>query len=183
MEIAVLDAGFQRYKSLNAFDSLRLNKQVLGERDFVAFDNSVEEDDSHGMHCLSILSANWPGKMIGTAPKPNYWLVRTKNSASEYPLEEYNWVVGAEFADSTGSDIISSSLGYSTFDAPSFNHSYADFYKNKSIATQGASIAVKKGMIACVSAGNEDSNSWKYLTFPADADSVCAVGAVNSSGI
>jgi hypothetical protein len=33
------------------------------------------------------------------------------------------------------------------------------------------------------SAGNEGNNGWKYTGFPADADSVCAVGAVNSQGI
>jgi subtilisin family serine protease len=182
MQIAVLDAGFQAYKTITAFDSIRMNSQVLGERDFVAFDNSVNEDDSHGMHCLSILSANWPGKMIGTAPKANYWLLRTENAASEYPIEEYNWVVGAEFADSTGCDMISSSLGYNTFDDPSFNHSYTDLYKNNTMISQGAAIAVKKGMIVSVSAGNEGANGWKYITFPADADSVCSVGAVNSAG-
>jgi hypothetical protein len=32
------------------------------------------------------------------------------------------------------------------------------------------------------SAGNSGSSSWKYIGFPADADSVCAVGAVNVSG-
>lgn len=183
MQVAVLDAGFQQYKHLAAFDSIRLLGQVLGERDFVAFDNSVNEDDSHGMHCLSILSANWPGKMTGTAPKANYWLLRTENAASEYMIEEYNWVTGAEFADSTGSDIISSSLGYSTFDAPAFNHSYSELYKNTTLISRGAAVAARKGLIVCVSAGNEGNNSWKYITFPADADSVCAVGAVNSAGV
>lgn len=182
MQIAVLDAGFQQYKTITAFDSIRINNQVLGERDFVAFDNSVNEDDSHGMHCLSILSANWPGKMVGTAPKASYWLIRTENEASEYPIEEYNWVVGAEFADSAGCDLISSSLGYSTFDDPAFNHSYNDFYKNTTMISQGAAIAVRKGLLVSVSAGNEGNVSWKYITFPADADSVCSVGAVNTSG-
>ena len=183
IQVAVLDAGFQQYKSISAFDSIRLGGQVLGERDFVGFDNSVNKDNSHGMHCLSILSANWPGKMVGSAPKASYWLIRTENGASEYQIEEYNWVVGAEFADSAGSDLISSSLGYSTFDAPTFNHSYTELYKNSSVISQGASVAVRKGMIVLVSAGNEGANSWKYITFPADADSVCAVGAVNSAGV
>jgi serine protease AprX len=182
MQIAVLDAGFSSYKTITAFDSIRMNGQVLGERDFVTFDNSVNEDDSHGMYCLSILSANWPGKMVGTAPKAKYWLIRTENVFSEYPVEEHNWVVGAEFADSTGSDMISSSLGYADFDDPAFDHTYNDFYKNATTVTKGASIAVKKGMIVMNSAGNEGGNSWKYISFPADADSVCAVGAVNSLG-
>ncbi|MDB5193604.1 MAG: family serine peptidase [Segetibacter sp.] len=183
IQISVLDAGFLNYRSISAFDSLRLNAQVLGERDFVAFDNSVNEDDSHGMYCLSILSANWPGRMVGTAPKANYWLLRTENAASEYPIEEHNWVVGAEFADSTGSDMISSSLGYYDFDDPSFNHTYADFYKNATPVTRGATIAARKGIIVMNSAGNEGNSAWKYIGFPADADSVCAVGAVNSAGV
>jgi serine protease AprX len=183
MQITILDAGFLQYKTITAFDSIRINGQVLGERDFVAFDNSVNEDDSHGMYCLSILSANWPGKMVGTAPKSKYWLVRTENAATEYPIEEHNWVAGAEFADSTGSDMISSSLGYSEFDDPSFNHTYNDFYKNTTMVSRGATIAAKKGMIVMNSAGNEGGNNWKYIIFPADADSVCAVGAVNASGV
>jgi hypothetical protein len=182
VQIAVLDAGFQQYKTITAFDSIRLQGKVLGERDFVAFDNSVNEDDSHGMYCLSIMSANWPGKMVGTAPKANYWLVRTENVFSEYPIEEFNWVVGAEFADSTGSDMISSSLGYYDFDDPSFNHSYSDFYKNRTSVSRGATFAAKKGMIVMNSAGNEGNSSWKYIGFPADSDSVCAVGAVDVNG-
>jgi subtilisin family serine protease len=183
MQIAVLDAGFLQYKTITAFDSIRNNGQILGERDYVAFDSSVNEDDSHGMYCLSILSANWPGKMVGTAPKANYWLVRTENAATEYVIEEHNWVAGAEFADSTGSDLISTSLGYTTFDDPALNHSYNDLYKNTTMVSQGAAIAVKKGMIVSASAGNEGANSWKYISFPADVDSVCTVGAVNAAGV
>ena len=183
MQIAVLDAGFLQYKTNSAFDSARMNGQILGERDLVAFDNSVNEDDSHGMQCLSTLVANWPGKMVGTAPKASYWLIRTENAASEYPIEEYNWVVGAEFADSSGCDVVSSSLGYYTFDDPTFNHSYADFYKNTTSVSQGAALAARKGMIVSVIAGNEGNDLWKYIAFPADADSVCSVGGVNSAEV
>jgi serine protease AprX len=182
MQIAVLDGGFRQYKTNTAFDSIRLNNQVLGERDFVNFDNSVNEDDMHGANCLSILSANWPGRMVGTAPNASYWLLRTENVVSEYPIEEHNWVVGAEFADSSGADMISSSLGYYDFDDPAFNHSYSQFYKNATTVTMGATMAAKKGMIVMNSAGNEGNSAWKYQGFPADADSVCAVGAVNASG-
>ena len=183
VQIAVLDGGFNRYKTNTAFDSIRLNNQVLAERDFVAFDNSVNEDDQHGANCLSIMSANWPGKMVGTAPGASYYLVRTENVASEYPVEEHNWVVGAEFADSSGADMISSSLGYTEFDASVFNHSYSDFYKNTTMVSRGATSAAKKGMIVMNSAGNEGNSSWKYLGFPSDSDSVCAVGAVNNAGV
>ena len=44
-------------------------------------------------------------------------------------------------------------------------------------------MAAKKGMIITNSAGNEGSKTWKYLVFPADADSICAVGAVNNDSV
>lgn len=183
IQITVLDAGFNQYESITAFDSLRMNNRVLGVRDFVAFDNSVNEDDSHGMFCLSTMSANWPGRMVGTAPEAKYWLIRTEDVTSEYPIEEHNWVVGAEFADSTGSDLISSSLGYYDFDDPSMSHTYNDLYKNTTTVSKGATLAFKKGMIVMNSAGNEGNSGWRYVIFPADADSVCAVGAVNNAGL
>ncbi len=182
LTMAILDAGFNAYTTISAFDSMRLNNQVLGVKDFVDLDNSVTEDDTHGRYCLSIIAANIPDVMIGSAPKANFWLLRTENSSSEYPVEEHNWVAGAEFADSAGADMISSSLGYNQFDNESFNYTYADFYKNKAMVTKGASLAVNKGMIVTNSAGNEGANEWKYILFPADADSVCTIGAINTGG-
>ncbi|MEO7313021.1 MAG: S8 family serine peptidase [Chitinophagaceae bacterium] len=182
MVIAVLDGGFQSYKTITAFDSVRLQGRILGERDFVAFDNSVNEDHPHGMQCLSIICANWPGRMVGSAPGASFWLVRTEDVASEYPVEEFNYVVGAEFADSVGADMISCSLGYNLFDDPQFNHTYAQLNGNTIFATVGADLAAKKGILLTNSAGNEGSNSWQYITVPSDADSIVCVGAVNSSG-
>ena len=182
ISIAVLDAGFYHYKELSAFDSMRLQNHMLGEKDFVDYDNSVDEDDEHGMHCLSTIAANIPGTMVGTAPHASFWLLRSEKASSEYPVEEQNWVAAAEFADSAGADMISSSLGYYYFDDASFNHSYADIYANTTTVSKGAAIAVRKGMIVTNSAGNEGNGEWKYILFPADADSVCSVGAVDNNG-
>jgi serine protease AprX len=182
MVIAVLDGGFQNFKTITAFDSVRLQGHILGERDFVAYDNSVNEDNVHGMQCLSTICANWPGRMVGTAPAASFWLLRTEDVGSEYPIEEFNWVLGAEFADSVGADLISSSLGYNTFDDPQFNHTYAQLNGNMATVTIGADLAAHKGLMITNSAGNEGNSSWQYLTAPADGDSVVAVGAVNASG-
>lgn len=183
MVITVLDGGFNQYENIAAFDSMRLRGQVLGVRDFVAFDNSVNEDDSHGRYCLSIIAANSPGSMIGSAPWASFWLVRTEDVPTEYPVEEHNWVAGAEFGDSCGTDMISSSLGYSTFDDSTLNHNYNQFYNNSTMVSMGASLAVKKGILVTNSAGNEGNNSWRYLLFPADADSVCTVAATDNAGV
>ncbi len=180
--IAVIDAGFYQYRSTIAFDSARAQNQILGERDFVDFDNSVNEDDSHGEYCLSIIAANVPGIMVGTAPKASFWLLRSEDNFSENPVEEFNWVAAAEFADSAGADMISSSLGYFTFDNSNYNHTYDEFYNNSATVSKGAAYAVRKGLIVTNSAGNEGASSWKYLLFPADADSVCAVAATDVNG-
>lgn len=184
MIIGMLDAGFNNYLSVKAFDSARTNNQILGVYDFVAKDNSVNEDASHGMECFSTIAANIPGQFVGTAPKANFYLFRTEDDATEYPIEEHNWVCGAERIDSVGGDVISSSLGYNTFDAPltAASHSYADMNGNTTMAAIGADLAAKKGILIVNSAGNEGGNSWKYIITPADADSVMAVGAVNSTG-
>ena len=180
--IAIIDAGFYNYKTITAFDSARAHQQFLGEKDFVDFDNSVNEDDSHGEYCLSIIAANVPGKMVGTAPDAKFWLLRSENTNSEYPVEEHNWAAAAEFADSAGADMISSSLGYNQFDDPQFNHTYNEFYKNMAMVSRAATFAAKKGMIVTNSAGNEGDNSWMYIDFPADDERVCAVGATDVSG-
>src|SRR6185295_4378280 len=101
-----------------AFDSLFANNQILGRKNFVdQNDNVAIPGQHHGTWCLSLMAANIPGKLIGTAPKAKYWLLRTEDEASENVIEEDNWVSGAEFADSVGADVLSTSLGYTEFDS------------------------------------------------------------------
>ncbi len=183
MLVAILDAGFYHYLSLAAFDSVRNNDQVGETYDFVNSENSVDEDHPHGMQCFSIMAANLPGQLVGTSPKATYYLYRTEDVNSESPVEEQYWAAAAERADSIGVDVISTSLGYNQFDNPLFNHTYADMNGNTTMIARAADLAAKKGMIVVVAAGNEGNNSWHYIITPADADSIVAVGAVNSSGI
>jgi hypothetical protein len=182
MFISLFDAGFRSYTSLRAFDSVNAAGQVLGTWDFVAREPSVVEDDAHGMQCFSTIAANIPGQFMGTAPKASFFLFRSEDVATEYPIEEHNWVCAAERADSSGTDVISSSLGYNTFDNPAYNHTYADMNGNTTMAAIGADLAAKKGILVLNSAGNEGNSSWKYIITPADGDSVVAVGAVNING-
>ena len=181
--IAVLDAGFVGADTLNAFDSLKINKQLLGTKDFVAGDSLVYESSTHGMMVLSCMVGNLPGKLIGTAPKASYWLFRTEDASSETLQEEMNWAVAAEYADSVGVDIINSSLGYNTFDDSTQNHTYADMDGNTTIITKAADIASGKGIVVTTSAGNSAGPPWFKITAPADADSVLTVGAVDSMGV
>ncbi|MBC7946441.1 MAG: S8 family peptidase [Chitinophagaceae bacterium] len=182
MQISILDAGFFNYTTLDAMDSIVANGQVLSTWDFVNKEASVVEDHSHGMQCLSTIAANIPGQFIGKAPKASFHLFKTEDVASEYPIEEFNWVCGAERADSSGTDILTSSVAYNTFDNAALNHTYADMDGNTTIVTRGADLAARKGIMVFNSVGNDGNGSWHYLLAPSDGDSVVAVGAVNSAG-
>lgn len=182
MQLAFLDGGFFGYLSNPFFDSVRNQNRILATRDFVLNETSVNEDDAHGMACFSIVAGNIPGSYVGSAPYASFYLLRTEDVGSEQLIEEYNWGSGAEYADSAGVDVISSSVGYNTFDDPAYNHSYADMNGNTTIVSRYADLAAKKGMLVVNSAGNEGSKAWKYIVAPADADSVLSVGAVSSTG-
>ena len=182
MLIAVLDGGFFNYNILGAMDSIIINNQVKDTWDFYSRNATVSDDHPHGMQCLSTIAAYIPGQFIGMAPKANFVLYRTEDVNSEYPIEEFNMVCGMERADSAGADVISASLGYSDFDNPAFNHSYADMNGNTTVAAVGADLAAKKGILFLNAAGNEGAAAWHYITTPADGDSVIAVAAVSTPG-
>jgi len=86
-------------------------------------------------------------------------------------------VAAAEWADSLGADIISTSLGYSDW------YTYSAMDGNTAVTSIAADIAASRGILVVISAGNEGNDAWRYITAPADADSVIAVGAVNLYGI
>jgi hypothetical protein len=184
IQMAVFDVGFNSYKTNPVFDSVRLQGRVLGEWDYVANESSVNEDNSHGAYVFSCLASNRPGVLVGSAPHASYWLLRTENINSEYPIEEHNWAVAAEFADSAGVDMINSSLGYDVFDDPSFNHSYAQRNGNTAMVTIAADLAVKKGILVVNAAGNtgNSTSDRKFVVCPADGDSVLAVGSIDVNG-
>jgi len=183
MVIGVLDSGFDRVNVNATFDSLRNENRILGTRDIVAGNSSVYEDHSHGAMVLSCMTANTPGQLIGTGPKASFYLIRTEDVSSEKLIEESNWIVGAEYADSVGVDIMTTSLGYTTFDNSADNHTYSQLDGRTAMMSIAANMAVRKGVFVLNAAGNDGNGAWHYIGVPADADSICTVGAVNGSGV
>lgn len=185
ISIAILDAGFSGYLTNPAFERTRAQNRIKGEYDFVNNEYSVNEDHSHGLHCFSTMAADIPGVMVGSAPQADFYLYRTENVLSESIAEEQFWASAAEKADSVGADMISSSLGYVSFDDPSLNHSYAQRDGNTALITNAADLAAKKGMIVMAACGNSGTSSTesKYVMCPADGDSVVTVGAVDAAGL
>ncbi len=180
--MAIIDDGFYKADSNRAFDSLRANNQILATWDFVSNNQNVYDDDTHGAYVLSHIAAYVSDSLAGTAPKADFLLLRSEDAFTENIVEEYNWAAAAEFADSAGADIISSSLGYSEFNDPSMNHTYADMDGNTCPSTIAADIAAAKGMLVLVAAGNEGNSFWHHITAPSDGDSVLCVGAVDALG-
>lgn len=180
--IAVIDAGFINTNFMNDFAHLYSNGNIVAVKNFVLNNENVYSMDNHGTNVLSVLSAYNDGNIYGSAIDANYLLLLTEDSRQENIIEEYYWIQAAEFADSCGTDIISSSLGYNTFNSSEFNYSYNDFGQNSTIISQAANIASNKGILIITSAGNEGENSWKHITFPADNEQCLTVGSVDING-
>lgn len=184
VHIAIIDAGFKNANKNPVLDSLRKKNRILGTFDVVNKQHAaVYNEDAHGANCLTILAANVPNKLKGAAPYASYWLIRTENALLESRLEEINWTVGAEFADSVGVDVISSSLGYYSFDNSALDYTYQQMNGKTTYISRAAAYAAKKGIVVVSSAGNEGALPWKYMSAPADADSILSVGAVDSLGV
>ncbi|MBF9238898.1 S8 family serine peptidase [Hymenobacter sp. BT683] len=183
MQIAVFDAGFPGVNQIPALQPLYQEQRLVSTRNFVDGGRDVYQRSSHGTNCLSAMAGNQEGFYIGSAPKATFHLCLTEDVNSEHPIEEANWLAAAEYADSVGVDIISSSLGYTTFDAPSVSYTYADMNGKTAISSRAATIAARVGILVVSAAGNEGANPWRYISAPADADSIISVGAVDSLGI
>ena len=180
VRIAVLDAGFPKVDVLTAFDSLRLQNRLIDYFDFVETNNAVFDDSEHGTNVLSLIGSNRDAYHIGAAPHAHFLLARTENTNGERRIEEYNWLRGAEWAESLGVDIITTSLGYSDFDGTEEDYTYSQMDGRTTIVAKAANIAANKGILVVSSAGNEGEFAWQKIVSPCDAESVLCVGAVNS---
>lgn len=180
MRIAVIDAGFTNVWFSPHFNHLYADGRIISVYNFVDKNDSVYDHSTHGNRVLSTMASNIPNVMTGTAPKAEYLLLRSEDGASEYLLEEYFWTEAAEYADSAGSDLINSSLGYSTFDDSLQNHTHDDMDGKSTRVSRSARIAAKKGILVFNSAGNSGNNSWQKITAPGDVQEILTIGAVDS---
>ena len=187
--IAVLDEGFNAYNTHAAFADRQPQPGYV--RDFVDGDTTITDladplGHSHGTMVLGCIVGHAPGAYLGTAFDASVALARTEDHDTERPAEMLYWTMGAEWADSLGADVLSSSLGYFTFD-PAYSASdyvYADMNGHTTDISRGAEIAASKGILLVNSVGNEGNGIWHYLIAPSDVngDSLIAVGAVDAAG-
>jgi len=178
--LTIMDTGFR--KSHTAFQAALTDNRVLAEHDFVQNDGETanEEGDtynqwSHGTLIWSVSGGYAPGQVIGPAYNANFILCKTEQEGSESQVEEDNWVAALEFADSIGTDVITSSLAYSDW------YSYSDFDGRTAVITLAANRCDSLGIVCCSAMGNEGPAAGTLLA-PADAFNILSVGAVDNTG-
>jgi subtilisin family serine protease len=185
--IGMFDTGFR--KDHPAFASAYAENRVIAEYDFIFNDTNTQNETgqdpsnqhSHGTNTWSISGGESSGNIYGPAYKASFLLAKTEWVPAESLSEEDNWAAAAEWVDSIGGDVISSSLGYSCFD-DGFCYGYSNMNGDVAITTQAADMAAVNGIIVVNSMGNSGPGSGT-LSAPADADSIIAAGAVDVSGV
>lgn len=178
IRIGIADGGFYHADSLDWLPK----EQWLGYADLTDDEDDIfSSSGNHGSLCLSTILAQ-TSEFEGAATEAEYYLFKTEEQTTESIKEIDNWVAAIEKADSLGLHIVSTSLGYATFDYAEMNYTYADMDGVTSRAAQAATIAARKGMLLVVAMGNEGNNTWHFLSTPADADSILSVGAVDREG-
>jgi serine protease AprX len=181
--VAILDTGFD-----NLGHEALAGTTILARHDFVNGDDDVGNgadrgEGSHGTGTLSTLGGYRPGQLIGPAFAASFLLAKTEDTESETPVEEDNWAAAAEWAEALGADVISTSLGYLTFDRPYTSYTWSDMNGDTAISTRAADLAAQRGVVVVASAGNEGLNTaHNTLGAPADGHRVIAAGAVDSEG-
>jgi subtilisin family serine protease len=176
--VAVFDAGFPGANTATALAYLFSNGQVIATRDFVRpWNENVYQDNQHGTNVLSLIASNESQTLVAGAPNADFVLLMTEEIATEYPIEEYNWLRAAEFADSLGVDIINSSLGYWDFDDASMNHTLEELDGQTTVITKAANLASERGILVVNSVGNYGPQT-STLVAPSDSPNVLAIGSV-----
>ncbi len=177
--VCIMDTGFRKDHEIFA------EAIIIAERDFIFDDDNTQSDpldlkdpsNKHGTTTWSVLGGFKNGELIGSAFGADFLLAKTEDLRSETPVEEDFWIEAAEWADSLGAQVISSSSGYSEW------HTFGNLDGNTISVTNAADRAVRLGMVVVTAGGNDRQTSWGHIVAPADADSVISVGAVQADGL
>lgn len=179
--ISILDTGFPGVNSSSPFQQIFAEGRIKMTQDFVTNSGNVYQFATHGAVVFSVIAAK-EATFTGGAYKANYLLFVTEDAGSEYRIEEYNWLFAAEKADSAGTDVIQSSLGYTLFDDSQMDYKITDLNGKTAVVSKAAGMARDRGIVVVVSAGNEGNGGWHFITPPADAEGILSIGAINNLG-
>jgi hypothetical protein len=161
---------------------------IIDTWDFVFGDPVVqneEEDDenqhNHGTGCWGTAAGYAPGQLIGPAYGASFALSKTEDIRSETRAEEDFYVAALEWADQLGVQVTSASLNYVCFD-DDFCYQFEDKDGDTAVITVAIDVAAERGILCVNSQGNYGCYEGSLGT-PADADSMLAVGAVDSLNV
>ena len=179
--VAMFDTGY------NKSHTATVQVKRIAERDFIFNDGEtanqaadVSTQWDHGTGTWAVAGGYWQGNLIGPAYNSTFLLAKTEDVRSETPVEEDNWVAAAEWADSIGADVISSSLSYLDFDGVLNDYTYSDLDGYTTAVVQGANFAQRRGIVIATAMANEGPLPGS-LWSPADAESILSVGAVDAA--
>jgi serine protease AprX len=188
--VGMLDSGFRwrvneatkNMAVIKEYDFIQQDTITANEPDKVTAWPDASNQDGHGTTTLSVVGGFKEGQLVSPAFGSQFILAKTEYIASETTIEEDFWAAGIEWEEQNGVDVVSSSLGYSDFDPGQKSYTYADMNGRSATTSKAAVLAARRGVVVVSSMGNEGASSWRYLTAPADADSIISVGAVSSAG-
>lgn len=182
VRIAILDTGF-RLDHVATQDVT-----VVATHDFIQGDDVVSNQpgddpsqDDHGTETWSVLGAHAPGELVGPAYGAEFVLAKVEDVPTETSADEDRWVAGLEWADSLGAQVVSSSLGYRSFDG-GFTYPIGALDGDSTVTTRAADEAARRGILVVNAVGN-GGPGLRTLNAPADADSIISVGAVDANGV
>ena len=178
--VALFDTGFPNLEH-EAFSAMK----IVSQWDFIrGVDDVRGGGDGHGTATLSAAGGFQPGELIGPAYGASFMLAVTEDIRSETPVEEDNWAAAAEWVESWGADVISSSLGYARFDLPHASYTDRDMDGMTAVTTRAATMAAARGVVVVNSAGNGGLHPTRNtLVAPADGRDVLSTGAVDRAGV
>ena len=179
VKLMMIDTGFR--KDHHVFRQAR----ILAERDFVFHDGDTQNQPEdywwqhyHGTGTWAVLGGYDPGHIVGPAYGATFVLSKTEDTRSETEVEEDNYVAALEWADSLGVKVTSASLGYLCFD-DGFCYNYPLKDGHHPVISEAIEIAAGRG-ICCVNSMGNGGPDRGTITTPADAESLIALGAVDS---
>lgn len=188
IRIAIIDTGFElQHESL-------ITRTVDGQRDFINDDVIVSNQPSdpthpdfdqeiHGTHVWSILGGFKPNTLVGPAFDASFLLAKVdvvQIGDGDLAADEDRWVAAVEWAETQGARLISSSLTYRDF-VDRLDYQIEMLNGDMTISALIADEAARRGVLI-VNAIGDLGPGLQTLSTPADADSVLAVGAVDSLG-
>ncbi|MBK8130158.1 MAG: S8 family serine peptidase [bacterium] len=175
----MLDTGFRtEHVSLSGLNYLAMRDFIFG--DSIVHNEEGQDSSNQHLHGTAVLSAAAgldSNNIIGPAYGAQWMLAKTEYVPTETEVEEDFYVAGMEWADSAGADITSSSLGYIDW------YDQSDMDGQTTVVTQAVTEAQRRGILVVTAQGNERGSLWNSVIAPADADSILAIGAVDSLGL